>query len=113
MNYKEQRPWGTFENLIDNTRCKVKEIIIHPNQAPSYQMHYKREEIWILTSGTGLLTLDGDTRQVKAGDIIHVPAGTKHRIRNTGTENLYFIEVQLGSYFGEDDIVRFHDDYNR
>jgi len=113
MNYFEQRPWGTFENLLDKEYCKVKEIIIEPNQAPSYQFHYKREEIWIITKGIGQLTLDGKTSEVKAGDIIEVPVQVKHRIRNIGKEDLRFIEVQLGEYFGEDDIVRVEDDYNR
>jgi mannose-6-phosphate isomerase len=113
MNYKEERPWGTFENLIDKDFCKVKEIIIKPNQAPSYQFHYKRSEVWVLTMGTGLLTLDDVDTEVSKGDVINVPVGVKHRIRNIGSDDLVFIEVQLGTYFGEDDIVRLQDDYDR
>jgi len=113
MNYKEKRPWGTFENLIDKNFCKVKEIIIKPNQAPSYQFHHKRSEIWIITMGTGLLTLDDTNSEVSKGDIVRVPIGARHRIRNVGSEDLVFVEVQLGTYFGEDDIVRLQDDYDR
>ena len=113
MNYKEERPWGTFENLLDNDRCKVKEIIIKPGEAPSYQYHYKRQEIWVVVTGKGLLKLDGLESTVSAGSVIKVPVGIKHRIRNIGEEDLIFIEVQLGNYFGEDDIVRVEDDYDR
>jgi mannose-6-phosphate isomerase-like protein (cupin superfamily) len=112
-NYKEARPWGTFENLVDKEYCKVKEIIIKPGQAPSYQYHHKRNETWVLVRGHGTLTLDDVETQVSAGETIQVPIGVKHRIRNTTDEDLIFIEVQWGTYFGEDDIVRVQDDYNR
>ena len=113
MNYKENRPWGTFENLIDRDYCKVKEIIIKPGQAPSYQYHFKRSEIWVLTKGVGQLTLDDEQSDVKTGDVIYVPTEARHQIRNSGSEDLHFIEIQLGEYFGEDDIVRLRDDYGR
>ncbi len=112
-NYKEKRPWGTFENLLDNERCKVKEIIIEPQQAPSYQYHHKRDETWVITQGKGLLTLDDKDEIVEPGKVIFVPSGMKHRIRNIGENNLVFIEVQTGEYFGEDDIIRLKDDYSR
>jgi mannose-6-phosphate isomerase len=112
-NHKETRPWGTFENLADKEYCKVKEIIIKPGHAPSYQFHNKRNETWVLISGTGTLTLNDMKSSVGAGDTIQVPIGMKHRIRNTSDEDLIFIEVQWGDYFGEDDIVRLEDDYNR
>lgn len=113
MNYKEQRPWGSFENLLDSEICKVKQIIIKPNQAPSYQFHFKRSEVWVVVQGEGLLTLDDNDEAVHTGSIIEVPIKMKHRIRNTSAVDLIFIEVQLGNYFGEDDIVRLKDDYNR
>lgn len=113
MNYKEKRPWGAFENLLDASYCKVKEITIEPNQAPSYQYHYKRSEIWIITEGVGLLTLDDKETEVSHGDVVKVPVGCKHRIRNISDVQLKFIEVQIGEYFGEDDIVRIEDDYDR
>jgi mannose-6-phosphate isomerase-like protein (cupin superfamily) len=113
MNYKEQRPWGSFENLLDSDICKVKQIIIKPNQAPSYQFHYKRSEVWVVVQGEGLLTLNDNDEVVSVGSIIEVPLEVKHRIRNTSNIDLIFIEVQIGKYFGEDDIVRLEDDYNR
>ena len=70
MNYKEQRPWGEFENLLDSTLCKVKQIIIKPGQAPSYQYHFKRSEVWILTQGNGELKLDENITKVKKGDVL-------------------------------------------
>tara|TARA_B100001093_G_C26221997_1_gene756545 strand:- start:200 stop:541 length:342 start_codon:yes stop_codon:yes gene_type:complete len=113
MNYKEERPWGTFENLLDNDICKVKQIIIKPGHAPSYQYHFKRSEVWVVTKGKGLLTLNDEQSTVNIGDVIKVPVETRHRIRNTSDEDLIFIEVQIGDYFGEDDIVRLEDDYKR
>ena len=112
-NYKESRPWGMFENLLDNEKCKVKQLTIKPGQAPSYQYHFKRSEVWVVVQGTAALTLDDEVSNVSAGEVIHVPVGMKHRIRNIGNDDLIFIEVQLGDYFGEDDIVRLEDDYNR
>lgn len=113
MNYKEERPWGNFENLLDVEDCKVKKIVIKPNQAPSYQYHLKREEVWVIISGHGALKLDDTETSVSAGDVIRVPLKAKHRITNTGTKDLVFIEVQIGTYFGEDDIVRLEDNYGR
>lgn len=113
MNYKENRPWGNFENLLDDKFCKVKKIIIKPNEAPSYQYHFKREEVWIIVKGTGQLKLNESIKNVKEKDILHIPVEAKHQIKNTGDEDLIFIEVQLGEYFGEDDIVRINDIYGR
>ena len=117
MNHKQQRlferPWGTYENLLDTDDCKVKYIIIKPGQAPSYQYHFKREEYWVIVKGTGELKLEDKITPVKTGNIIFVPVEAKHQIRNTGNDNLVFIEVQLGEYFGEDDIVRLEDKYGR
>lgn len=113
MNYKEERPWGQFENLLDSELCKVKQIIIKPGQAPSYQYHFKREEVWVVVKGTGELKLDDNIIPAKSGSIFHIPVEAKHQIRNTGEEDLIFIEVQLGTYFGEDDIIRLEDNYGR
>jgi len=113
MNYTEQRPWGSFENLIDNTDCKVKQIIIKPGQAPSYQYHFKREEHWIIIKGNGSLKINDVVTYIKKGDYIHIPFESKHQIKNTGEEDLVFVEIQLGDYFGEDDIVRLEDNYGR
>jgi len=113
MNYKEIRPWGQFENLLENTDCKVKQIVIKSGQAPSYQYHFKREEVWIIIKGTGELKLNDTITQIKPKDILHIPVKAKHQIKNTGNEDLIFIEIQLGEYFGEDDIVRLNDNYGR
>ena len=112
-NYKEERPWGTFENLLDTNYCKVKKIVIKPGQAPSYQYHFKRSEVWVVVQGEGELTLNDETEQVTTGRIIYVPVKAKHQIENNGDEDLIFIEIQQGSYFGEDDIVRLNDQYGR
>jgi len=107
LNYKEERPWGTFENLLDTDYCKVKEIVIKKGGRPSYQYHYKRSEVWVVA------TLDDVEITYKVGEIVNVPVGTKHRVENRSDEDLKFIEVQVGTYFGEDDIVRLEDDYGR
>jgi len=112
-NYKEVRPWGTFENLLEADYCKVKEIIIKPGQAPSYQYHFKRSEVWVVIKGHGTLKLNDEEIPAEPGSVFQIPTEAKHQIRNTGTDDLVFIEVQLGSYFGEDDIVRIEDNYGR
>lgn len=109
----EDRPWGCFEILYDGPDCKVKRITVKPEQRLSLQLHHKRQEHWTIVSGEGLMTLGDEEFKCKAGDDILIPVEKKHRIANTGQQDLVFIEVQLGSYFGEDDIVRFQDDYSR
>jgi mannose-1-phosphate guanylyltransferase/mannose-1-phosphate guanylyltransferase/mannose-6-phosphate isomerase len=86
---------------------------VNPGQQISYQSHAKREEHWVIIAGVGELILDGKAQALHKGNSVKIPQGAKHRIRNSGSEPLEFIEVQLGSYFGEDDITRFEDDYNR
>ena len=113
MNYKETRPWGTFENLLDTNYCKVKKIVIKPGQAPSYQYHFKRSEVWIIVQGKGELKLDDVLYPVNNGDTLNIPLKAKHQIKNTGDKDLIFIEVQMGEYFGEDDIIRLEDKYGR
>ena len=113
MNYKEERPWGSFENLLDTEYCKVKRIIVKPGQRLSYQFHYKRSEVWVIVQGTAIVTLDGEDIEYTNGQIVDIPVRTKHRVRNDSNEDLIFIETQTGTYFGEDDIVRIEDDYGR
>ena len=113
-NYKEQRPWGSFENLLDKEYCKVKEIIIKLGQRPSYQYHHQRSEVWTIVKGVAKVTLDDISVIKNTGDVVVVPVGCKHRIENVSeNDDLKFIEVQVGTYFGEDDIVRVEDDYKR
>ncbi len=108
-----EKPWGTYQNLLDAPECKVKKIVINPNHRPSYQYHHKRSEHWIIVEGNALVTIDDEETTVNAGSHVFVPIGSKHRIKNIGDTKLIFIEVQCGTYFGEDDIVRVADDYNR
>lgn len=110
---KDIRPWGRYEVLLDSEECKVKRLWIKPGQQPSYQYHHKRSETWVIVKGEGLLTLNDVEREVASGEVIFVPCGVKHRLKNIGEEELIFIEVQTGEYFGEDDIVRLADDYKR
>lgn len=109
----EERPWGRFEIMRDKEHFKSKVIVVHGNSQISYQSHAKREEHWIVTKGMGEVVLNDKVIPVQRGTYVHIPLGAKHRIRNTQAEPLEFIEVQLGSYFGEDDIVRYQDDYKR
>jgi mannose-6-phosphate isomerase-like protein (cupin superfamily) len=113
MNYIEQRPWGEFENLLDVDFCKVKRITIKPGQAPSYQYHYKRSEVYVIVKGKALIKLNDVEQEYNVGDTVIIPVLTKHKVTNIGNEDLIFIEVQHGEYFGEDDIVRLEDNYGR
>lgn len=109
----ETRPWGRFEVLADEPAFKTKRITVDSGAQLSYQMHNHRHEHWVIISGQGQVVLNEKTIDLKPGESIHIPAGSKHRIRNPGSEPLIFIEVQTGTYFGEDDIIRYKDDYNR
>lgn len=108
-----ERPWGTYTVLSDETDHKVKRIVVDPGQRLSYQRHAKRSEHWFFIEGGGLVVLDDLGIEIGAGSAIDIPAGTAHRIENPTDSKLVFIEVQHGSYFGEDDIVRLEDDYGR
>ena len=117
-NHYEERPWGSFEILLDEKYCKVKRIIVKPGQRLSYQYHHKRAESWVIVQGVATATIDCKPIPYKectfhVGDIIDIPIGVKHRVQNEGKEDLIFIETQVGTYFGEDDIVRLEDDYDR
>jgi mannose-1-phosphate guanylyltransferase/mannose-1-phosphate guanylyltransferase/mannose-6-phosphate isomerase len=109
----EMRPWGGFEVLADAKDFKAKSIKVDPDAQLSYQSHSQRSEHWIIIEGQAEVVLDGETRQYSAGDHVFIPKGAKHRMRNPGEIPLVFVEVQTGSYFGEDDIVRYEDDYDR
>ena len=109
----ENRPWGNYTILHERTDHKVKTITVEPSRRLSYQTHQKRSEYWVIVSGAGTVTLDGVTTPCVGGDAFIIEQGVAHRIENTGTDELVFIEVQLGTYFGEDDIVRIEDDFGR
>ena len=109
----DTRPWGRYEVLADAGHFKAKVITVTPRARLSYQSHAHREEHWIVVRGAGQVILDGSARDVKIGDYVFVAQGCKHRIVNPHDSDLQFVEVQLGSYFGEDDITRYQDDYQR
>lgn len=109
----EDRPWGRFEILRDEDDFKSKVIRVDPGQRLSYQSHRHRSEHWVIVRGRPEVVLDDEVVALAPGDHIFIPQGAKHRIRNPGTEPVLFVEVQLGSYFGEDDIERYDDDYDR
>jgi mannose-1-phosphate guanylyltransferase/mannose-1-phosphate guanylyltransferase/mannose-6-phosphate isomerase len=109
----EYRPWGDFEILRDTDAFKSKVIHVLPGQRLSYQSHAKRAEHWIIIRGQAEVTLNDQVLRPKAGEHIFIPQGAKHRMSNPGTEPVEFVEVQVGTYFGEDDIVRYQDDYSR
>lgn len=110
---RDQRPWGSYLVLEDAEDHKVKRIVVSPGKRLSYQRHARRSEHWFVLAGTGVVTLDGTDVPLSAGDAIDVPATVAHRMHNPGSEELVFIEVQHGEYFGEDDIVRLDDDFGR
>lgn len=116
-NYIEHRPWGNFEILTDNENIKIKIITVNPGQRLSYQYHHKRAEDWYIISGVASITIDGNTQLYKAGQHVHIPVEARHRVSNdvtyNGEQSVVFLEVQTGTYFGEDDIVRISDDYGR
>lgn len=109
----EIRPWGKFEVLADRADHKVKRLTIEPGRRMSYQVHQKRDEHWIVVSGEAQITMDQKSYILKAGQQMFAPRGHKHRLANLGHAPVVMIEVQSGQYFGEDDIIRFDDDYNR
>lgn len=112
-NYKEVRPWGSFEILHEEDQLKVKRIIVTPGSRLSLQSHKHRSENWVIIQGRALVTLDEEEIPRSPNQTVFIPAGAKHRIANPGKEDVIFIEVQTGSYLGEDDIVRYQDDFNR
>ena len=107
------RPWGTYEGIDIGERYQVKRITVNPGAALSLQMHHHRAEHWIVVSGTAQVTRDDEVFLVSENQSTYIPIGTKHRLENKGTIPLEMIEVQSGSYLGEDDIVRFDDIYGR
>jgi glucokinase len=106
-------PWGFWRVIEDGPEYKVKRLYVHPGHRLSYQKHEQREETWMIADGEALVTLDGKEQRLKSGETLRIPKKALHRIANPGPHPLVFFEVQRGSYFGEDDIVRVQDDYKR
>jgi mannose-6-phosphate isomerase-like protein (cupin superfamily) len=110
---QDTRPWGGYVVLDDADDHKVKRITVSPGKRLSYQTHGRRAEHWFVVRGAGVVTLDGSTVPVGPGVAVDIPVGVAHRVENSGADELVFIEVQHGDYFGEDDIVRLEDDFGR
>lgn len=106
-------PWGNWYVLEDAADFKVKRIEVLPAKRLSYQKHFKRDEHWYMVKGKAKVTIDGTEHHMSSGELIDIKRDALHRIENTGDELLVFIEVQTGTYFGEDDIVRVEDDFGR
>jgi mannose-6-phosphate isomerase len=108
------KPWGSYEVLADaESHSKVKYLTVLPGKRLSYQSHEHRSEHWVVVKGSAEVTIDGVVRRIGLGESIEVPVRAKHRVSNPGDDDLVFVEVQLGDYFGEDDIVRYEDDFGR
>lgn len=110
---KAHRPWGWFERLVTGDQFQVKRIHVHPGAALSLQSHDHRAEHWVVVEGTADVTLDGQQRRLEPNQSAYIPIGARHRLANPGDAPLVVIEVQTGSYLGEDDITRFDDAYAR
>jgi len=106
-------PWGFWQVIEDANDYKVKRIYVHPGHRLSYQKHQQREETWMIASGRAIAIIDDKEHHLQPGDTIHVGKTQAHRIASSGDSPLIFFEVQRGTYFGEDDIVRLQDDYKR
>ena len=113
MTYLEDRPWGSFNVLLDASDFKVKVLRVHSNGILSLQSHEYRDEHWVVVQGEGRVVQGDEVLEVRRGSYVYVPRGLKHRIMNPYSSTLVLVEVQTGEYLGEDDIVRFEDQYGR
>ncbi len=113
LKKEDHRPWGYYVVLSDLDDHKVKRIVVYPRKRLSLQSHKRRSEHWMVVSGKGAVTLDSREIELKPGDSVDIPVGTRHRMTNREDEPVVFIEVQTGDYFGEDDIQRYEDDFGR
>jgi mannose-6-phosphate isomerase len=109
----EPRPWGGFQTLEEGEGYKVKRLVVEPSHRLSLQRHRFRAEHWVVVTGSPRVIVSGRSRRLRARDIVVVPKGAWHRIENPGRVPVVIIEVQHGSYLGEDDIIRRQDDYGR
>ena len=113
VNKKMYRPWGSYTSIIDGDRWQVKRLEIKPGGSLSLQMHHHRAEHWVVVNGTAKVEIDSEIKLLSENESIYVPLGSKHRLSNPGKIKLVLIEVQSGSYLGENDIQRFEDNYGR
>lgn len=107
------RPWGWYEILAQGDGYQTKRIYVAPGQRLSYQKHFRRAEVWTVVTGIARVVLDDVEATYTAGQVIQIGLEVKHRLLNTEKDELILIEIQTGTYLGEDDIVRYHDDYGR
>lgn len=110
---RDYRPWGWFESLVVGSRFQVKRIVVHPGAALSLQSHHHRSEHWIVVEGTAQVTIGEEVKLVAENQSVYIPLGVTHRMVNPGKVPMVLIEVQTGSYLGEDDIIRYEDVYAR
>ena len=110
---KVHRPWGSYQSIDRGARFQVKRIVVKPAGRLSLQLHHHRAEHWIVVRGTARVTIGDDTKILHENESTYIPSGARHRLENPGKIDLELIEVQTGSYLGEDDIVRIEDDYRR
>lgn len=110
---QEERPWGRYEVLEESASHKVKRITVLPGKRLSYQRHKYRAEHWFIVSGVAEVTIEGSVTKVGPGSSVDIAIAAAHRISNVGSEPVIFVEVQTGTYFGEDDIERIEDDFGR
>ena len=113
MLEKSERPWGRYEVLQESPSHKVKCIWVLPGKRLSYQRHKFRAEHWFIIAGSAEVTIDGEVKRLVAGQSVDFGIGVAHRIANVGDDDVIFVEVQTGTYFGEDDIERLEDDFGR
>jgi len=112
-NREDHRPWGYYQVLADEPEYKAKKIVVYPGRRLSLQRHRLRSEHWYVVQGEAMVTRNEEDIRLEKGQAVDIPQGAWHRIMNPGNENMVFIEVQTGDYFGEDDIERREDDYGR
>jgi mannose-1-phosphate guanylyltransferase/mannose-6-phosphate isomerase len=110
---RDHRPWGCFDSLAIGTRFQVKRIVVNPGAALSLQSHVHRAEHWIVVEGTAKVTIDDSVQLIGENQSVYIPLGAVHRMENPGKVPMVLIEVQTGSYLGEDDIIRYEDVYAR
>jgi mannose-1-phosphate guanylyltransferase/mannose-6-phosphate isomerase len=110
---RDFRPWGWFESLVVGGRFQVKRIVVNPGAALSLQSHHHRAEHWIVVEGTAKVTIDDAVQLITENQSVFIPLGAVHRMENPGKVPMVLIEVQTGSYLGEDDIIRYEDVYAR
>ena len=108
-----KRPWGEFQVIFEQSKCKVKKLILLPGKKISLQLNNHRSEVWQIIKGKALVTVQPSIFIAEEGKVIIIPIKNIHRLENIGKEDLQIIEIQHGDYLSEDDIERFDDDYGR